>query len=486
MSVVPVGLSGLAAVVGARVPGSPGGVRSLAASWRRSGDTVGEGASLMSSAASSAPSWQGVSAQAFSAAASSLSGELSGRAGDLGRGAGVMDAYAGVLERAHGMAAELQAQAARLLVTSIASPAAAPACQVVATVVTTTFNTLLSTVDLAATTAAASLGTAASDSRGGRSGGDRAGSGAADRSEKGLLDDIWQFVMLLTTSHPLSEDDKRRLRAQADGDADWDVDANQTIIGDCYLLATLQGYSQTEEGRQLLRDHVRWDEKKNCFVVTLYDNGKPVDVDVDDYYSDGTKDDRGRPTLMSLYERAYGKHFGHGDLADGGNPENDGMKVVSGANGRHVSTMSIPLLGGSIPLNKYSSQDWEDMERSVKEGKPVAGVSNGDFNGGDKVKAVTDTNGDGKIDTENPGSNGGEPDKEGDYRLVGGDYDHDPKTEVENHVYTVVDIDDNYVTLRNPWGDNDIPTGREEGGLIRITREDYEKHFAYTGIGEAP
>ena len=323
----------------------------------------------MSSAGSSAPSWQGASAQAFSAAVSSLSGELSGRAGELGRGAGVMDAYAGVLERAHGMAAELRAQAARLLVTSIASPAAAPACQVVATVITTTFNTLLSTIDLAAATAAASLGTAASDSRGSRSGGGRAGSGAADRTEKGLLDDIWQFVMLLTTSHPLSEDDKRRLRAQADGNADWDVDANQTIIGDCYLLATLQGYSQTEEGQQLLRDHVRWDEKKNCFVVTLYDNGRPIDVEVDDYYSDGTKDKQGRPTLMSLYERAYGKHFGHGDLADGGNPENDGMKVVSGANGRHVSTMNIPLLGGSVPLNKYSSQCWEDMERSVKEGE---------------------------------------------------------------------------------------------------------------------
>lgn len=50
-------------------------------------------------------------------------------------------------------------------------------------------------------------------------------------------------------------------------------------------------------------------------------------------------------------------------------------------------------------------------------------MSSGDFSDGDKVKAVTDTNGDGKIDTENPGSNGGEPDKEGDYRLVGGDYE---------------------------------------------------------------
>ena len=487
MSAVPAGLAGLAAVIATRVPGSPGGVRALAASWRGSGETVGEGASLMSSAALSAPSWQGASAQAFAAAASSLVGSLSGTAGELGRGAGVLDAYAGVLERAHGMAAELQAQAARLLVTSIASPATAPACQAAATVITTAFNALLSTVDLAATTTAASLGTAASDSRDRRSGRGRVGSGAADQGEKGLLDDIWQFVMLLTTSHPLSEEDKKRLRAQADGGADWDVDANQGGIGDCYLLATLQSYSQTEEGQQLLRNHVRWDEKKNCFVVTLYDNGKPVDVEVDDYYSDGTKDDRGRPTLMSLYERAYGKHFGHEELADGGNPENDGMKVVSGAGGRHVSTMNIPLLGGNIPLNKYNSQDWEDMERSVKEGKPVTGVSSGDFSGGDKVKAVTDTNGDGKIDSENPGSNGGAPDKKGDYRLVGGDYDRNSETEVENHVYTVVDIDDEYVTLRNPWGGNDTPSdGRKDGGLIRITREDYEKHFAYTGIGEAP
>ena len=59
MSAVPVGLPGLAAVIATRVPGSPGGVRALAASWRRSGDRIGEGASLMSSAASSAPSWQG-------------------------------------------------------------------------------------------------------------------------------------------------------------------------------------------------------------------------------------------------------------------------------------------------------------------------------------------------------------------------------------------------------------------------------------------
>ena len=459
MSAVPAGLPGLAAVIATRAPGSPSGVRALAASWRRSGDTIGEGASLMSSAASSAPSWQGASAQAFAAAASSLSGELSGRAGDLGRGAGVMDAYAGVLERAHGMAAELQAQAARLLVTSIASPATAPACQVAATVITTTFNTLLSTIDLAATTTATSLATTAST-------GPRSGKNSEPPADKG-------------STPQLSEADKRRLREQADGKGDWDPDANQTLIGDCYLLATLQGYSRTEDGQQFLRDQVRWDEKKNCFVVTLYDNGKPVYVDVDDYYSDGTKDDRGRPTLMSIYERAYGKHFGFEDLADGGWPEDAAMEVSTGTDAHHVDTWGATgWFGIPLPLedHKYDQGEWNTVKSAVDSGQVVvASTTGGDFNNGNKVTAVTDTNGDGKIDTTSTGGNGAQSDKEQELTISG------------NHSYTVEAIDDNYVTLRNPWGNNKHPDGAAEpGGLIRITREDYEKYFARTDISPIP
>lgn len=459
MSAVPAGLAGLAAVIGTRVPGSPGGVRSLAASWRGSGDTVSEGASLMSSAGASAPSWQGASAQAFAAAASSLAGSLSGTAGELGRGAGVLDAYAGVLERAHGMAAELRAQAARLLVTSIASPAAAPACQAAATVITTAFNTLLSTVDLAATTTATSLATTASTGpRSGKNGEPPAGKGSTPQ---------------------LSEADKRRLREQADGKGDWDPDANQTVIGDCYLLATLQGYSRTEDGQQFLRDQVRWDEKKNCFVVTLYDNGKPVYVDVDDYYSDGTKDDRGRPTLLSIYERAYGKHFGFEDLADDGVVEEDAMEVSTGADAYHVDTRGATgWFGIPLPLedHKYDQGEWNTIENAVDSGQVVVGTTTGgDFDNGNKVTAVTDTNGDGKIDTTSTGGNGAQSDKEQELTIS------------DSHSYTVEAIDDNYVTLRNPWGNNKHPDGAPEpGGLIRITREDYEKYFAWTFVSPIP
>lgn len=114
---------------------------------------------------------------------------------------------------------------------------------------------------------------------------------------------------------------------------------------------------------------------------------------------------------------------------------------------------------GPVSVEPSSSVD---IEQSVKDGKPVAAsTSEGDFSKGDTVNAASDTNGDGKIDTEYPGSNGEEPDQTGDYRLVGGDYDNDPETDKASHAYTVVDIDDKYVTLRNPWGFNDTTLDRK-------------------------
>ena len=84
-----------------------------------------------------------------------------------------------------------------------------------------------------------------------------------------------------------------------------------------------------------------------------------------------------------------------------------------------------------------------------------------------------------------------ETDQEGTYRIVGSDYDHDPTTPESGHQYTIVAVDDEGVTLRNPWGHNDIPKGFSSppaghDGLIRISRADYEKYFSHTTIGEAP
>ena len=183
---------------------------------------------------------------------------------------------------------------------------------------------------------------------------------------------------------------------------------------------------------------------------------------------------------MSIYERAYGKHFGFEDLADGGWPEEDAMEVSTGADAHHVDTWgSEPgWFGLTYPIedHKYDQGEWNTVKSAVDSGQVVvASTTGGDFNNGNKVTAATDTNGDGKIDTTGTGGNGAQSDKEQELTISG------------NHSYTVEAIDDNYVTLRNPWGNNKHPDGAAEpGGLIRITREDYEKYFARTDISPIP
>lgn len=100
----------------------------------------------------------------------------------------------------------------------------------------------------------------------------------------------------------------------------------------------------------------------------------------------------------------------------------------------------------------------------------MAETTGGAFSGkgGAVVSSTVDTNGSGRIDGA---------DRQGNYRLVGGDYFG--KGENDGHAYTVVDIDDDYVTLKNPWGHNDAEyegDSQSGSGLIRITREDYEKY----------
>ncbi|SHE24997.1 hypothetical protein [Actinomyces glycerinitolerans] len=132
----------------------------------------------------------------------------------------------------------------------------------------------------------------------------------------------------------------------------------------------------------------------------------------------------------------------------------------------------------------------------------VASTGSGNFDGGDKVKALADTDDDGVILSEDEDEGvtvgegkqswkpdvepGAEPDEEGQYRIVGGDYEGQGQRSA--HAYTVVAIDGDTVTLYNPWGRNDTAEGYDrpqndiEGGYIRIPRADYEKYFGKTTI----
>ena len=195
----------------------------------------------------------------------------------------------------------------------------------------------------------------------------------------------------------------------------------------------MQAYSQTPEGQQHLRDHVRWDEDKQAFVVTLYDHGRPVDVEVRDTYTNGN---RGQTSMIDIYERAYGIHFGDDELANGGVPEEDALEVISSGDAHTLSTW-----GGSGWFrwprkedHQYTDAQWDEIQQAVQDSRPVvASTAGGDFSHGDAATATTDTNrsctvGDGPDQTPIK-----ETDQEGTYRIVGCDYDHDPTTPESGH-----------------------------------------------------
>ena len=399
------------------------------------------------------------SAEAFTTTARTLTRALDTDVDTLGTGARALDLYAQTLDAA--TAENLRRRAAVALTTAHADPTAAAAT---ATEITTAWNTLRTTITTAATRTAALLTTNTDTDNAA----DTTGDTANPRTSSGKKTDGPPATDEKT---PLSDDDIKRIARQADGSGGWGS-PRQGTLNDCYLLSALQGYSRSADGSQNLRDRVNWDPDKKAFVVTLYDKGEPVNVDVTDYYTNGAKDPFGKPTIMSIYERAYGIHYGDKNLDDGGTGA-EAMEAISGEETRSVHTFGFTW--GFIPRqqHQYTEDEWNDIKDSAQSGKPTTGVTTGgDFSEDDGiVQATTDTNGDLKIT---------DADEQGTYRIA------------KEHVYTVVAVDDEYVTLRNPWGHNkpadgyQPPAGDRPDGLIRITREEYEQHFNCTDIGSTP
>lgn len=301
-----------------------------------------------------------------------------------------------------------------------------------------------------------------------------AGSGASesDNPFTRLWKREFEHIKTVDGKRRLTTEDVNRIKAQDEGGgADWRT-VDQQAIGDCLLLATLQAYSQSEDGRQLLRDNIRLNDARDGFIVTLYDNGQPVDVNVTDYYTNGLQGQQtAPPTLLNIYERAYGLYFGGQNLARGGTPET-AMERISNREPDRIDTR-----GGTGATfwswwddDAYSDSEWQQIEQAIHDDRPVVASSiEGGIISDDSVDA--DTNNDGVFDA---GSGPGAEDQGGGYQIVG------------NHVYTVESIDDEYVTLINPWGRNNLDAGNNHvgsGGRIRITREEYATYFPSTDVG---
>lgn len=418
--------------------GSPGGVLEVADSWRQAGGRVGGAAGLVGQATAGTPSWQGESASAFQESTGGLKTDLESLQTTYQGGAGVLDSYASVLRAAQDAAATLRAQASNLLLDALGDPVKALAAMAALTTIAKAAATIQTEVTHAANTAAAALSTSGISSA--------SSSDAKCSAEKHTC-----------ARAPLKKSDIARIRAQINGTQELPgVDQGQ--IGDCYFMAALAAYAWTDAGRKMLRDNVRWDESKKAFIVTFYKDGEKKEIEVNDYYTEGNGS--GTPDLFNVYERAYGKLIGNDDLPDG--YSKDAMQDLSGKKVRNLNTF-----GGSGFLgwpwwddDKYTDGQWKQIEEAVDSHQPVTASSDG----GKTITARVDTNGDGNVDGT---------DAEGKYQIVDG------------HEYAVIDIDDQYVTLYNPWGGNDDSSGdRINGGKIRITRNDYQTYFNETHIGQ--
>jgi hypothetical protein len=298
-----------------------------------------------------------------------------------------------------------------------------------------------------------------------------AGSGASesDNPFKRLWKREFEHIKTVDGKRRLTTEDVNRIKAQDEGGgADWRT-VDQQAIGDCLPLATLQAYSQSEDGRQLLRDNIRLNDARDGFIVTLYDNGQPVDVNVTDYYTNGLQGQQTAPPPSSTSTSARTACTSAGRTWQGAENRRRPWSVSPAAD-RIASTPVVAQGRRSGPGDDtYSDSEWQQIEQAIHDDRPVVASSiEGGIISDDSVDA--DTNNDGVFDA---GSGPGAEDQGGSYQIA------------DNHAYTVESIDDEYVTLINPWGNNPDAGNNHvgSGGRIRITREEYATYFPSTDVG---
>lgn len=227
-------------------------------------------------------------------------------------------------------------------------------------------------------------------------------------------------------------------------------DINQGGVNDCWWLGTLAAYANTPEGEKWLKDHIRANPN-GTFTVTLYVDGKPIEITVTDYFP--TKGDSvagtgvwnglgdKEPNWASIVEKARAAMHDTGsyDNLSGGwsvvNPNfgsGGAMGTVSGDQARWI-TPSDPIT--RIPLPGYQLPD---LRNDLSDGRPVTVTT--------YVSGRTDM--------------------------------------VDFHQYTVTSVNpDGTVTLRNPWGQDASVNGTPKPEYLNLTFDELQRAGFYINIG---
>jgi hypothetical protein len=227
-----------------------------------------------------------------------------------------------------------------------------------------------------------------------------------------------------------------------DPDAGDPRDIKQGQIGDCWLLAGIGSVAQTleREGKldEFLAEHLRpVGDPPTHWVVTLYQDGKPVEVTVEAKSTPGgVRGADGEPNWLSIYERAAAEHRGGSyDDIDGGF-SSDAMELMTGRS-----------------ADKDGELDLAEIEEKLAGGQAV--------------------------------SVGSEDTRDDDFDWVWESDEVNRTDVVPNHAYVVVEVKSNddgekVVVLANPWGPSG---GRMSGdddlkaGTLELTEDEYKENF---------
>ena len=233
------------------------------------------------------------------------------------------------------------------------------------------------------------------------------------------------------------------------------IELQQGRIGDCHLLASLEAYDRTPEGRaylaSLITEHKDANGVVDGFLVRFpgLNDGEPILVK--EVLARGNKHKGGGIDVAAVFEMAFVKAHSGGTKS---------AFPHGGVSGR-FATNTMEKISGQ-PSSFHHDFFWgkKDAEQAaidaVRSGKPVVAEALPDWATPNNEITVTI---DGQSTT---------------IKLA------------DQHVYTVVGADENGVTLANPWGENSTPSGPAAGAVFTMSWKDFHAQFGDVSVGATP
>lgn len=228
-------------------------------------------------------------------------------------------------------------------------------------------------------------------------------------------------------------------------------DLHQGGLGDCHLLSSLAAMETAHPG--WLEDHCRRNPN-GTYTVTLYKDGKPVDVVVtpelpynqDPYTGDPSgpaftqNANDGDPSLYAIYEKAFGQTWSELD------PQGNDRTGYEGENGGDPTKDLSSVGPDDADYTPSGDASADDLRQAIAEHRPVVMSTTGDDQGGD----IYD-------DEKSPNR----------YLIHG-------------HAYYVTGVDSHgNVTVKNPWGNQNAGNG-----TVVLSWSEFQKYTQGVSVGK--